>query len=129
MKIDHIAIWTQHIDKMRHFYEKYFEGRSGEKYINPRKNFESYFIDFDHGSRLELMEKLEVDSKLHDDIQNYLGITHFAFSAGNRVKVDQLTEQLRADGYTILGEPRVTGDGCYESIVLDPEGNKVEITE
>jgi len=129
MKIDHIAIWTQHIDKMRHFYEKYFEGKSGEKYINPRKNFESYFIEFDKGSRLELMEKLEVDSKLHDDIENYLGITHFAFAAGNRSKVDQLTEQLRADGYMIIGEPRMTGDGFYESIVLDPEGNKIEITE
>ena len=89
----------------------------------------SYFIEFEQGSRLELMEKLEVDSKLHDDIQNYLGITHFAFSTGDRVKVDQLTEQLRADGYKIVGEPRVTGDGYYESIVLDPEGNKVEITE
>jgi len=129
MKIDHIAIWTQHLDKMRHFYEKYFEGRSGEKYINPRKNFESYFVEFDGGSRLELMEKLEVDSKLHDDIENYLGITHFAIATGNRSKVDQLTEQLRADGYKIIGEPRITGDGFYESVVLDPEGNKVEITE
>jgi lactoylglutathione lyase len=129
MKIDHIAIWTQHIDKMRHFYEKYFEGKSGDKYINPRKNFESYFIEFEKGSRLELMEQLEIDSKLHDDIQNYLGITHFAFATGNRTKVDQLTEQLRSDGYTIIGEPRMTGDGYYESVVLDPEGNKVEITE
>jgi lactoylglutathione lyase len=129
MRIDHIAIWTKHIDKMRHFYEKYFEGKSGDKYINPRKNFESYFIEFDTGSRLELMEKLEVDSKLHDDIENYLGITHFAIATGTRSKVDQLTEQLRSDGYKIIGEPRVTGDGCYESIVLDPEGNKVEITE
>ena len=129
MKIDHIAIWTQHLDKMRHFYEKYFDGKSGEKYINPRKNFESYFVEFDGGSRLELMEKLEIDSKLHDDFENYLGITHFAIATGDRLKVDQLTEQLRSDGYKIVGEPRVTGDGFYESIVLDPEGNKVEITE
>jgi len=129
MRIDHIAIWTQHLDKMRHFYEKYFEGKAGEKYLNPRKNFESYFIEFSSGTRLELMEKLEVDSKLHDDIENYLGITHFAISTGQRVKVDQLTEQLRSDGYKIIGEPRVTGDGFYESVVLDPDGNKVEITE
>lgn len=129
MKIDHIAIWTQHLDKMRHFYENYFDGTSGEKYINPRKNFESYFVEFDSGTRLELMEKLEVDSKLHDDIENYLGITHFAMSTGARSKVDQLTEQLRSDGYKIIGEPRFTGDGFYESVVLDPDGNKVEITE
>ena len=114
---------------MRHFYEYYFNGKAGEKYLNPRKNFESYFVEFDSGTRLELMEKLEVDSKLHDDIENYLGITHFAISTGQRTKVDQLTEQLRSDGYKIIGEPRVTGDGYYESIVLDPDGNKLEVTE
>jgi lactoylglutathione lyase len=129
MKIDHIAIWTQHLEKMILFYKKYFHGKAGEKYLNPRKNFESCFIKFDSGSRIELMEKLEVDSKLHNDIENYLGITHFAISTGEREKVDLLTEQLRADGYKIIGEPRVTGDGFYESVILDPDGNKVEITE
>ena len=129
MKIDHIAIWTKQLEKMRHFYEQYFSGKSGPKYINPRKNFESYFVEFDSGSRLEIMEKLEVDSKLHNDIENYLGITHFAFSTGEKKKVDQLTEQLRTDGYQIIGEPRTTGDGYYESVILDPDGNKVEITE
>ncbi len=129
MKIDHIAIWTKNLEKMRHFYEQYFQGKSGEKYINPRKNFESYFIEFDGGTRLELMEKLEIASKLHDDTGNYLGITHFAFSTGDPQQVDRLTERLRADGYRIIGEPRTTGDGYYESIILDPDGNKVEITE
>ena len=129
MKIDHIAIWTQRLEKMKHFYETYFYGKTGDKYINPRKNFESYFVEFESGTRLELMEKLEVSTKLHDDIENYLGITHFAISTGERKNVDQLTEQLRSDGYKIIGEPRVTGDGCYESVVLDPDGNKLEITE
>jgi lactoylglutathione lyase len=129
MKIDHIAIWTKNLDKMRHFYELYFQGKSGEKYINPRKNFESYFIEFESGTRLELMEKLEINTKLHDDTENYLGITHFAFSTGNRQQVDHLTERLRTDGYRIIGEPRTTGDGYYESVILDPDGNKVEITE
>jgi len=129
MKIDHIAIWTKHIEKMRHFYESYFQGKAGEKYLNPRKNFESYFIEFDGGSKLELMEKLEVDSKIHDDMEDYLGITHFAISTGSSEKVNQLTERIRNDGYKIIGEPRMTGDGCYESVVLDPEGNKVEITD
>jgi len=129
MKIDHIAIWTQQLEKMKLFYEKYFNGKAGKKYINPRKNFESYFVEFDSGTRLELMEKPEVNSKLHEDLENYLGITHFAFSTGERKKVEQLTEQLRADGYQIIGEPRITGDGFYESVALDPDGNKVEITE
>lgn len=129
MRIDHIAIWTRNLEKMRRFYETYFHGKSGEKYLNPRKNFESYFVEFDSGARLELMEKLEVNSKLHDEFENYLGITHFAISTGKKDKVDQLTKQLRADGYIIIGEPRMTGDGFYESVVLDPDGNKVEITE
>lgn len=129
MKIDHIAIWTKHLEKMRHFYEHYFQGNAGEKYINPRKNFESYFVSFDSGTRLELMEKLEITTKLNNDYENYLGITHFAISTGGKESVDQLTEQLRQDGYTIIGEPRTTGDGFYESVVLDPDGNKVEITE
>lgn len=129
MKLDHIAIWTKQLEKMRLFYEKYFDGKAGQKYINPRKNFESYFIEFESGTRLELMEKLEVNSKLHEDMANYLGITHFAMSTGDRKIVEQLTEQLRADGYKIIGEPRITGDGFYESVVLDPDGNKVEITE
>jgi len=129
MKIDHIAIWTKQLEKMRHFYEHYFNGKAGDKYLNPRKNFESYFLEFDGGSRLELMEKLEVDSKLHNDEENYLGITHFAFSSGSKTNVHKLTEDLRKDGYKVIGEPRTTGDGYYESIVLDPDGNKVEITE
>ncbi len=129
MKIDHIAIWTQHLEKMMFFYEKYFQGKVGEKYLNPRKNFESCFIEFDSGTRIELMEKLEVNTKLHDDIENYLGITHFAISTGERKKVNLLTEQLRTDGFKVIGEPRVTGDGFYESVILDPDGNKVEITE
>lgn len=129
MKIDHIAIWTKHLESMRHFYEHYFDGKAGVKYINPRKNFESYFVEFDGGARIEIMEKLEVDSKLHDDVENYLGITHFAISTGSKQMVDDLTTQLRADGYKIIGEPRTTGDGYYESVVLDPDGNKVEITE
>ena len=111
MKLDHIAIWTKQLEKMRLFYEKYFDGKAGQKYINPRKNFESYFIEFESGTRLELMEKLEVNSKLHEDTANYLGITHFAMSTGDRKIVEQLTEQLRADGYKIIGEPRITGDG------------------
>ena len=57
-----------------------------------------------------------------------LGIIHFAISVGSKAKVDHLTELLRKDDYLILGEPRTTGDGYYESVVLDPEGNRIEIT-
>ena len=57
------------------------------------------------------------------------GLTHLAISVGSREKVNKLTELIRENGFTVSGEPRTTGDGYYESVILDPEGNQVEITE
>jgi len=65
----------------------------------------------------------------NDIYRQFTGLIHFAISTGSKQTVDHLTEQLRADGYEIVGEPRTTGDGYYESVVLDPEGNRIEITE
>ena len=113
---------------MKVFYEKYFDGQSGEKYHNPKKNFNSYFIEFSEGCRLELMNRPEIPQNLNDTILEYIGIIHFAISVGSKEKVDILTEQLRQDGYEIVGEPRTTGDGYYESVILDPEKNRIEIT-
>ncbi len=56
-------------------------------------------------------------------------MTHFAISVGSRERVDELTEKIRSGGFKIVGEPRTTGDGYYESVVRDPEGNLVEISE
>lgn len=128
MKIDHLALWTKDLERMKLFYEKYFLATVGEKYHNPKKNFESYFLKFEEGARLELMRKSEISSRSKDDGQEYLGLAHFAIAVGSREKVDSLTEQLRTDGFEILGDPRTTGDGYYESVVLDPEGNRIEIT-
>lgn len=128
MKIEHIAIWVTDLELMKSFYEKYFGGISNEKYNNPMKNFHSYFIKFNEGCRLELMHKPEIPKKIHEVIQEHLGLIHFAISVGSKEKVDSLTEQLRRDGYTIIGEPRTTGDGYYESVVFDPENNRIEIT-
>ena len=128
MKIEHLAIWVKDLELMKSFYETYFDGTSGEKYNNSKKNFNSYFIAFSEGCRLEIMNKPEIPKNLNDAILEYLGIIHFAISVGSKEKVDRLTEQLRQDGYTIIGEPRTTGDGYYESVILDPENNRVEIT-
>lgn len=127
MKIEHLAIWVKDLEVMKAFYVKYFQGTANDLYNNPKKNFTSYFMRFDEGCRLELMHRPDIASRLSmDEIE---GITHFAMSLGAKDKVDVLTEQLRVDGYTIAGEPRTTGDGYYESVALDPEGNRVEITE
>jgi lactoylglutathione lyase len=128
MKIEHIAIWTENLESLKQFYVKYFHVSCGEKYINPKKNFESYFLSFEDGCRLELMQMPGVPASLNDPHKQFSGLIHFAISVGSKVKVDLLTEQLRSDGYAIVGEPRTTGDGYYESVVLDPEGNRIEIT-
>ena len=128
MKIEHLAIWVNDLELMKAFYEKYFQGKSGEKYINPYKNFQSYFIQFEEGCRLEIMNKPEIPKNANSIESQYIGIIHFAMSVGSKEKVDQLTNQLRNDGYQVVGEPRLTGDGYYESVVLDPEDNRIEIT-
>ena len=126
MKIEHIAIWVQDLEGMRAFYEQYFGTATGEKYINPNKGFSSYFLQFPSGgARLELMKRHDIDSTA---AQQQLGWAHIAISLGSKQKVDELTANLAADGYTIKGQPRTTGDGYYESVILDPEGNKVELT-
>ncbi|WP_336961263.1 VOC family protein [Chryseobacterium contaminans] len=127
MKIEHIAVWVKDLEKTRTFYQKYFGAVSNEKYVNPVKNFESYFLSFDNGCRLEIMTRPDLKESDNSYESQQFGIIHFAFSAGSKEKVNELTETLRKDGYTIAGEPRTTGDGYYESVILDPENNIIEI--
>ncbi len=128
MRIEHIAIWTHDLERLRHFYQTYFGATANAKYVNPHKQFESYFLTFSDGARLELMQRLAIPVSKNDVDQQFTGYIHLAFSIGSRDAVDALTERLRADGYRILDGPRTTGDGYYESTVLDPDGNRLEIT-
>ena len=128
MHIEHIAIWTHDLERLRHFYETYFEGHANTKYINPRKQFESYFLTFADGARLELMQRPDVPTSTNDIERQFIGYIHLAFSTGSREAVDALTDRIRTDGHRILDGPRITGDGYYESVVLDPDGNRIEIT-
>jgi len=125
MNIAHIAIWTKDLEAMKDFYSKYFKGESNEKYTNPIKGFESYFISFESGTQLELMRKQSVDKPL--ETEERLGITHIAFKLESKDAVLSLTETLRSDGFIIVGEPRTSGDGYFESVVLDVEGNRIEL--
>lgn len=129
MKIEHIAFWVNDLEKMKNFYQTYFGGKPNEKYHNPKKNFTSYFITFEGGARLELMNKPGIDQNANEFSNQKIGITHLAFSVGSVEKVNELTEKLRSDGLEIVGEPRTTGDGYFESVILDPEKNIIEITE
>ena len=126
--VHHIAIWVDDLEFMKTFYVKYFNAVCNEKYTNPKKQFESYFISLgDGGARIELMRRPDIaaNSGLNNQA---IGLAHFAITVGDEKAVNILTERLRADGYTIAGEPRITGDGYYESVVLDPEGNYLELT-
>lgn len=127
MRIEHVALWTKDLEAMKSFYCNVFNGIAGAMYHNPQKKFWSYFITFGSGARLELMYRPEIVSRLSQE--ELFGFAHIAFSVGSRDTVDRITQQLKEHGYVVKSEPRVTGDGYYESCILDPEGNIVEITE
>lgn len=128
MKIGHLAIWCQDLEGMKAFYENYFGARANQKYTNLKKGFESYFLSFDNGPRLELMKMASVPQSGTDPYQQATGLTHLAFSTDSEAEVDRLTKVLKNEGYQVVSEPRKTGDGYYESLVLDPENNRIEIT-
>ncbi len=128
MHIEHVALWTTRLEEMKQFYSRYFGARCGANYVNPAKAFESCFLTFGSGARLELMHHPAVMPPALPEGALPQGLVHLAFSAGSREAVQQMTETLRQAGYAVVGEPRLTGDGYYESVVLDPDGNRLEIT-
>ena len=128
MQIEHIAVWACDIETLRSFYEKYFNAKSSSIYRNDKKQFSSYFLSFDSGTRLEIMHVPSLPEGKSDPAARSQGLVHMAFSTGSEENVRVLTERLSNDGYEVLDTPRRTGDGYYESIILDPEGNRIEIT-
>lgn len=128
MHIEHVALWARDLEAMRLFYERYFGARAGPRYENPDKQFQSYFLSFASGPRLEIMQRPNVPPDLCDPLLQRRGLIHLAFVVGGEADVDALSRRLAADGFRLVDGPRCTGDGYYESVVLDPEGNRVELT-
>ena len=128
MQIEHLGLWVDDLELMKAFYLTYFDTTAGEKYTNPTTQFVAYFIYFGQGkTRLELMTRPDIQASAGQ--RGFaMGVAHFAISIGGKEKVNALTERLRKDNYTIFKEPRTTGDGYYESVILDPEGNYIEIS-
>jgi lactoylglutathione lyase len=128
MRIDHAAIWTSDLEKLKTFYVTYFEAKASQKYTNPTRQFKSYFLSFASGTRLELMQMFGVRQSEQKPEDTITGYAHLAFAAGSEAIVDELTARLRKDGYIVVREPHRTGDGYFESVILDPDSNRVEIT-
>ena len=128
MRIEHVALWTEDLERLASFYSSYFGAKAGDRYTNATKGFESRFLTFDSGARLEIMRTTSMSPVKYQPAVQRMGLTHLAVSVGSEQSVDELTARLRKDGHTIVGNPRRTGDGYYESVVADPDGNLIEIT-
>lgn len=127
MKLDHIALYVFDLEQAKNFFIRYFNATANDMYHNPRTGLKTYFLTFDDGSRLEIMQRPDVISAPFEQFSQ--GYIHIAFSVGSKDKVDSLTGRLNEDGYKVLSGPRVTGDGYYESCVQGFENNLIEITE
>lgn len=127
MKIEHVAMYVNDLENTRQFFEQYMGAVSNDMYHNKKTNFRSYFLTFDDGARLEIMNKPDMNDA-PKSLQR-TGFIHLAFSVGSKEKVDLLTAQMKQDGYEVISGPRTTGDGYYESLIVAVEGNLIEITE
>ncbi len=124
VRLEHVGMWVRDIDAVAAFYARYFGARVGSLYRNPSKGFESRFLEFGNGARLELMRRADIGERRAGD---QLGLAHVALTVGDESAVDELARRLDADGFPAIDGPRRTGDGYYECVIADPEGNRVEI--
>jgi len=129
MTLEHAAIWTDNLERLKAYYVKYFQAVSNNKYTNPIKGFESYFLSFESGARLEIMSMPGIPANSNDTIKaQHKGIIHVAFGVDKMEAVDAKAKELQQDGFAILSGPRKTGDGYYEFETLDPDNNRLEVT-
>jgi lactoylglutathione lyase len=128
MRIEHIALWTKDLERCKQFYASYFGAAAGANYVNPVKGFTSCFLSFSDGARIEVMMTTMLSPVVIEPGAQRMGLTHIAISVGSAQRVDELTRRLIDDGFPIVDGPRRTGDGYYESVALDPDGNRIEIT-
>ena len=126
MHIEHIAMYVNNLEKAKDFFVKYFNAKSNDGYHNKTTDFRSYFLSFDDGARLEIMNKPQMSDGEKELART--GFIHIAFSLGSKEAVDELTRRMKNDGYEVISGPRTTGDGYYESCIVGIEGNQIEIT-
>ena len=127
LRIEHVAFWTEDLERLAQFYSQYFGATAGPKYVNAAKGFESRFLNFASGARIEVMRSSSLNPLKAERGAHRMGLAHLAVSVGSRQRVEELTGRLKSDGFEIVDGPRQTGDGYFESVVLDPDGNRIEI--
>jgi lactoylglutathione lyase len=126
LRVEHVGLWVRNLELMRDFYVAELGGRAGPLYENARTGFRSYFLAFGDGARLELMSR-PLDQAAEKPDPETFGYAHVAFRLDSRGAVDAAVDRLEAVGVVVLGRPRLTGDGYYEAVVRDPEGNRIEL--
>lgn len=125
VRIEHVALWSTDPERLRDFYVRWFGATANDGYENPKKAFRSWFLRLGTGARIEVMQ---VPALATAAPQPAVGYAHLALSLGSEPAVDELTARLRTAGVPIVDGPRRTGDGYYESVALDPDGNRIELT-
>ena len=118
VQIDHSAAWVTDLERARAFYERWFKATPGPQYSSSTHDFKSYFLSLGSGARLELMASPAESPRP----------AHLALSVGSRDAVDHLIKEMQAEGVRVVSPPRLTGDGYYEAVIADSEGNLLEIT-
>ena len=127
MQIEHIALWVNDIDAICKFYAEFFDARIGSLYENVAKGFSSRFVSFDSGTRIEVMRTTTLNPVPHEAGVQRMGLAHFAVTLGSEAAVNQQVERMKASNVKVVDGPRRTGDGYYEAVILDPEGNRIEL--
>jgi lactoylglutathione lyase len=127
MIIEHIPIWTEDIDKIKAYYEKYFGAKRSNLYVNETTGFKRYFLHFSSGARLELMFGPNVPTNLNDTVRQHPGLIHFAFEVNAADEVERKARELKDNGFAISRGPTITGDGYYELETLDPDADRLEV--
>ncbi len=117
-QIEHAAAWVSDLERARAFYERWFKATAGSMYSSSTSDFQSCFLSLGSGARLELMAS-PAESPRH---------AHLAVSVGSHDAVDRLVKAMEEAGVRIISGPRLTGDGYYEAVIADTEGNLIEIT-
>jgi len=128
MKLEHVAIWCLDLEKMRYFYQTFFEAKCSDKYENLTIEYASYVLTLPDGIHIELMSMKTITAPLADVYTQFIGLAHLAFSVGSKEKVDKLIKKFILDGYELLDDPCRIKNGYYENTVLDPEGNRLKIS-